>query len=69
VAQTSGPTRVSILPDNALLVAGSAENLNRLASFLEFSAERTPGDHRHYEYFDGNTWISSDSLPLTISRA
>ena len=69
VAQTNGPTKVSLLPDNALLVAGAGENLTCFASFLEFSPHSTPGDHHHYEYFDGNTSISPDSLPLIISRA
>jgi len=61
------PTKVSLLSKKTVLIEGSPENLKQLASFVDFEPEASSGRHAHYEYYDGNEWIASDSIPLVIS--
>jgi hypothetical protein len=49
-----------------LQVEGGAEELRGLASFFTFGRDAKPGDHAHYEYYEGNQWIRPDSVPLVI---
>jgi hypothetical protein len=49
-----------------LKIKGSKENLEIFAAWFE-SDENTPSNyHSHYEYFEGNEYIDSESMPLII---
>ena len=61
-----GPTRVTLGDGGVLSVIGSAECLEGLASFFEFPDDTDSLNHCHYEYYEGNKWIDSKSLPLVI---
>ena len=58
---------VSLRGGADVYVEGSVDCLEGFASFLDFDAEDQSGTHSHFEYFEGNDWISSDSVPLVIS--
>lgn len=62
LVRSDGPTRVSIA-GTSLLVTGADENLAGFATW--FSAK--PGEHGHYEYFEGNNYIAADSVPLVVA--
>ena len=63
VVATNGPVRVST-NGSTLVVEGHQEHLDRFASFL--ALERA-GDHSHYEHYEGNPYIASDSCPLVVT--
>lgn len=65
VSRSDGPTKVAVAPDGAVDVSGSPSNLEAFASFLECEA----GSHNHYEYYEGNSWIAPDSVPLVVSAS
>lgn len=54
------------IADNVLLIEGSKENLEKFSSFLAFDNDAVSGIHTHFEYYDGNELIASDSIPLVI---
>jgi hypothetical protein len=56
------PARLAVDGD-VLELTGSPETLDLLCSFLESAAET---GHAHYEYYEGNDYISADSLPLVV---
>lgn len=58
--------RVSVSDDKIVKIEGSKENLEKFSSFLEFEENAVTGRHSHYEHYDGNEWIASDSMPLII---
>ncbi len=60
-----GSVKVSLV-QNELCIVGAAENLERLASFFSFTEEDVFPAHFHYEFYPGNPYISSDSIPLYI---
>lgn len=60
------PTNVS-LENDELCVEGSPQSLKAFASFLDFDANSNSGRHSHFEYYEGNQWISPNSTPLVIS--
>ena len=62
IVRTTGPMRVAISHDRMLVLSGSDESLDRFASF-DFAALT----HKHHEYFPGNAYIATDSVPLVIS--
>lgn len=66
IVQSGKATKVSILKDRIVKIEGSKENLEKFTSFLEFEENPIEGRHSHYEYFDGNEYIDSESLPLVI---
>lgn len=46
-----------------LIIAGTNETLALFCSFLESAAQ---DGHVHYEYYEGDEYISPDSLPLVV---
>ena len=62
IRSTEGPVQVIVI-GAALRITGSRENLSRFATFL--SPE--PGGHQHFEYYDGNHYVDSKSLPVVVS--
>jgi hypothetical protein len=67
IIRAEGPTRITVVDDESLKVDGSDENLKRFASFFDFDLDAGVGDHSHYEYYEGNEYIASDSVPIVIS--
>jgi hypothetical protein len=59
------PTRVSLQNEKEILVEGSPDCLEVFASFFEFEFDAEKGSHAHFEY-QGNDWITPDSIPLVI---
>ena len=66
IKKGTGPTRASISNEKELLIEGAIEKLEAFASFFNFELGDREGLHTHYEYFEGNNWIASDSIPLVI---
>lgn len=58
--------KVSVVENKFLKVEGSKENLEVFAAWLEFDKEIPGGYHSHYEYFEGNQYINSESMALII---
>ena len=58
--------RVS-MSENKLTFTGSNEGLLRFASFFDMPDDAEDGFHTHHEYFPGNEYVASDSLPVVIS--
>jgi hypothetical protein len=61
------PTRISLKDAEQLQIEGSPENLEKFASFFDFEASASKGDHLHYEYFKGIESIAEDFIPLVVS--
>jgi hypothetical protein len=61
-----GPTRVTV-ENHSVQVAGSIDSLDAFASFLDFESAAISGSHTHYEYYEGNPYISPDSVPLVFA--
>ena len=66
IVQNDNAVKVSILDENVIQIEGSKENLERFTSFLVFNEDDKLGSHSHYEYFEGNEYITFDSFPLII---
>ena len=66
IAEGQCPTKVS-LKDEEVHVEGSPYCLEAFASFFDFKPDAGEGAHSHYEYCEGDEWISPDSIPLVIS--
>jgi hypothetical protein len=66
IVQNDKAVKVSILDENAIQIEGSKENLEKFTSFLSFEEDCESGFHTHYEYYEGNECIISDSFPLII---
>jgi hypothetical protein len=58
--------KVSVMENKILNIKGSKENLDIFISWLEFDENTISGYHSHYEYFEGNEYIDSKSIPLII---
>jgi hypothetical protein len=63
----NGPTRVQLRGTESLVVCGAIENIEKFGSWFDYPASAESGAHGHYEFFEGNEYISSDSVPLVIS--
>jgi hypothetical protein len=69
VGRGPGPTKLSV-DGKVVQAAGSEECLNAFASCFDFDDDSLIGPitrHNHVEYFEGNKWIASDSVPLVVS--
>lgn len=66
INQSGGTNKVSVFENKTLKVEGSNENLEIFAAWLEFDENNASGYHSHYEYFEGNEYIDSESMPLII---
>ena len=64
--QKGDSVKVSVVENKTLNIRGSKENLDIFISWLEFDENTTSGYHSHYEYFEVNKYIDSDSIPLII---
>jgi hypothetical protein len=60
------PARVSLKGEKEILVEGSPDCLEAFASFFEFESDAEKGSHAHFEHYQGNDWIATDSIPLVI---
>ena len=60
-------TKVSLMNGAEIHVEGSPNCLEAFASFFDFALSARKGEHLHYEYYEGNEWVASDSMPLVIS--
>lgn len=58
---------VSISHDSTVAIEASEENLDNFASFLYFDETAESGSHSHFEFYEGNDYITPDSIPLVIS--
>ena len=66
IIQNDKPVKVSISDEEIIKIEGSKDNLEKLTSFLEFDKNAVSGSHSHYEFYEGNEWITADSIPLII---
>lgn len=66
VEQNGESVKVSVIENRILKINGSKENLDIFAAWLEFEENTASGYHSHYEYFEGNEYINSESIPLII---
>ena len=64
--QKGESVEVSVMNNEILTIKGSKNNLEILTSWLEFDEDTSSGYHSHYEYFEGNEYINSESIPLII---
>ena len=66
IKQKGKSVKVSVAENKILKIKGSKENLEIFVAWFE-SDENTPRDyHSHYEYFEGNEYVDSESMPLII---
>ncbi|VAW71163.1 hypothetical protein MNBD_GAMMA12-1654 [hydrothermal vent metagenome] len=65
VRVTDGPIKISVISD-FVLIEGSVNSMSSLSSFFDFDKSSHKGDHRHHEFFSGNEYIRSDSIPTVI---
>ena len=63
----NGSTKLSLLNKKTIKVEGLPENLKRLASFFDVDSDAAAGEHTHFEFYEGNEWVASDSFSLIIS--
>jgi hypothetical protein len=68
VTASDGPVKVTA-SGSRLQACGSPEMLHKLASFFDFADGTAPGTHNHYDWFEGNPFVSCDSTPLVIRVA
>lgn len=66
IDQKGDAVKVSVKENKILKIKGSEENLKIFASWLESNENIPSGYHSHYEFYEGNEFINSDSLPLII---
>lgn len=64
--QNDESVKVSVTEDKVIIIEGSKVSLEKFASFLEFEENASIGSHSHYEHYEGNEWITADSIPLII---
>ena len=67
IKKGQGPTNVSLKQKKILEVSGAVDNLEAFTSFFEFGTDTASGEHRHYEYYEGNEWIDKNSEPVVIA--
>lgn len=61
-----GPVHASVIENKKLQIKGLPDYLDVFTSYLDFDQDSIRGAHNHFEYFEGNDWIASYSLPLVI---
>lgn len=66
IVENDKPVKVSVSDGNIIKIEGSKENLEAFTSFLIFDEDAVSGSHSHYEYYEGNEYINSESFPLII---
>lgn len=66
IAKNNAPVQVHISENRVIIIEGSKDNLEKFTSFLSFEKDAISGQHSHYEYYDGNEYVSLDSFPLII---
>jgi hypothetical protein len=66
IMRGDGPTRVQFRGTESLVVSGAIENIEKFGSWFDYPASAESGAHGHFEFFEGNEYISSDSVPLVI---
>lgn len=59
-------TRASFENSHELWITGNNNSLFSVASFFSFKKSTPSGHHTHHEYWEGNEYIASDSVPLVI---
>jgi hypothetical protein len=65
VFRQDGAVCVSIR-DNLLRVQGSDDNLRAFVSYFPTDETAQSDSHTHFEYYEGNSFIRPDSVPLVI---
>src|SRR5262245_5245954 len=68
VMASDGPVKVTA-SGSRLQACGSPQMLHKFASFFDFADADAPGTHNHYDWFEGNPFVSCDSTPLVIRVA
>lgn len=63
---TTGPTKVFVIEGNVEIL-GSKQSFDVFASFFNFDEGVSPGTHNHHEYYEGNVYVDSKSVPLVVS--
>src|SRR5262252_4591262 len=68
VMASDGPVKVTV-NGSRLQACGGPEMLHKFASFFDFADRAAAGAHNHYDWFEGNPFVSPDSTPLVIRVA
>ena len=66
INQTGDAVEVSVSENKILKIKGSKENFKIFADWLKFDEDTPSGYHSHYEFYEGNEFINSKSIPLII---
>ncbi len=66
ISQNGESVKVSVTENKILKIKGSKGKLEIFAAWLKFDENHSNGFHSHYEYFEGNEYINSESIPLII---
>ncbi len=63
---TMGPTKISIFDKNVEVV-GSQSSFENFTSFFNFHESTSVDSHYHHEYYEGNSYVHPQSVPLVVS--
>jgi len=66
IRRTGWPAKLEVL-GNLLTLSGTRETLEVFTSFIQMDGNTGEGIHTHYEYYEGNEYISADSVPRVIA--
>jgi hypothetical protein len=66
ICRQGDATRAWVNGDGVLRIQGSDENLTAFVSYFPIDETAQSGSHAHFEYYEGNPFITPDSLPLVI---
>jgi len=67
IMKHTGRTKVSVVGEKEVHIAGEPNCLEALSSFFDSEGPLETGVHSHHEYYEGNDWIDPDSIPLVVS--
>jgi len=62
---TGGPIKISVVND-VVIVEGSKESFDTFSSYFDFDVNDKSGSHRHHEYFEGDSYVLPNSVPMVI---
>jgi hypothetical protein len=65
IRRGTGPVLISVV-DTSVVAEGDDTCLEAFASWFVWPPDAKFPAHGHYEYFEGNEWIATGSIPLVI---
>jgi hypothetical protein len=55
--------------EGQIIITGSIEKLKIFAQNIQFAADNADSNHQHIEFYPGNVYLDSHSVPLIITRS